>query len=90
MAEVGSNWYLRGDIGYGSEDQPTVVPAAGLIPQVLYDTPGTGAAFVNAPIGDASHNIAVTRGNNQTSDFAAFDIAVGYRFNNYLRCEATY
>jgi opacity protein-like surface antigen len=90
MTEVGSNWYLRGDIGYGSEDQPTVVPAAGLIPQVRYDIGGTGAAFVNAPIGDASHNIAVTRGNNQTSDGATFDIAVGYRVNNYLRLEAMY
>ncbi|MGD0563548.1 MAG: hypothetical protein ABSA66_10685 [Roseiarcus sp.] len=89
-AEVGSNWYLRGDVGYGIEDQATVVPAAGLIPQILYDTPGTGVPFVNAPIGDASHNVPVTRGNIQTSDSATFDISVGYRVNNYLRLEATY
>src|SRR5579863_1459094 len=88
-AEVGSNWYLRGDIGYGTEDSPTVVPSAGLIPKVLID-PGTGASYVNTPNGDASHNVGVTRGFNKTADGVLFDVAAGYRMNNWLRFEASW
>jgi opacity protein-like surface antigen len=89
QAEVGSNWYLRGDVGYGSENEPTVVPSAGLIPTIQTDAL-TGYNFVDAPSGDASHNVPVTRGNNQTKSGPTFDIGVGYRVNNYLRLEATY
>lgn len=88
-AEVGTNWYLRGDVGYGVEDEPTVVPSAGLIPQILTD-PGTGATYVNAPNGDASHNVGVTRGFNKTTSGPTFDVAVGYRVNNFLRLEGSY
>jgi len=89
MTEVGSNWYLRGDVGYGFEDEPTVVPAAGLVPAVLTDAL-TGASYVNAPPGNASSNAGVTRGNNQTAQGFNFDVGVGYRVNNFLRLEATY
>jgi opacity protein-like surface antigen len=89
MTEVGSNWYLRGDVGYGFEDEPTVVPAAGLVPAVLIDAL-TGASYVNAPPGNASSNAGVTRGNNQTAQGFNFDVGVGYRVNNFLRLEATY
>jgi opacity protein-like surface antigen len=89
ITEVGSNWYLRGDVGYGSENEPTVVPSAGLIPAILTD-PGTGAEYVNTPNGDAAHNVGVTRGFDQTSRSPIFDIGVGYRVNNFLRLEGTY
>jgi len=89
MVEVGSNWYLRGDVGYASETEATVVPWAGLIPAIQTD-PLTHASFVNAPIGDASHNVGVTRGFDQTTQGVNFDIGVGYRVNNFLRLEATY
>jgi opacity protein-like surface antigen len=89
LTEVGSNWYLRGDVGYGSEYEPTVVPSAGLIPAILTD-PGTGATYVNAPNGDAAHNVGVTRGFDKTSLGATFDLGFGYRVNDFLRLEATY
>ena len=89
LTEVGSNWYLRGDVGYGFQDEPTVVPTAGLIPAVLTDSV-TGASYVNAPPGNASSNIGVTRGYNQKAQSFNFDIGVGYRVNNFLRLEATY
>jgi opacity protein-like surface antigen len=87
--EVGSNWYIRGDVGIGWENSPTVVPSAGLIPTILTD-PGTGASYVNAPIGDAAHDVPITRGNNQNSQNGTFDIGFGYRINDYLRVDATY
>jgi opacity protein-like surface antigen len=89
LTEVGTNWYLRGDVGYGFEDEPTVVPTAGLVPAVLTD-PLTGAPYVNAPPGNAKSNVGVTRGNNQNASALNFDIGVGYRVNNFLRLEATY
>jgi opacity protein-like surface antigen len=88
-AEVGSNWYLRGDIGVGWNDSPTVVPSAGLIPPIQFD-PGTGAAYTNAPIGDAGNDVSVTRGFNQNSQSAQFDLGFGYRVNDYLRVDATW
>ena len=87
--EVGSNWYLRGDVGYGLEFEPTVVPSAGLIPAVLTDAL-TGASYVNAPPGDASSNAGVTRGNSKRGQGINFDLGAGYRVNNFLRLEATY
>ena len=89
FTEVGANWYLRGGVGYGSESEPTVVPTAGLIPAILTD-PGTGAPYVNAPNGDATHNVGVTRGFDRSSLGASFDIGLGYRINNFLRLEAAY
>ena len=90
MVEIGSNWYIRGDIGVGFENAPTVVPSAGLIPALYSDTPGTGAVFDNAPRGNASNNVPVTRGNNMTSQNTAVDVGFGYRVNNFLRLDATY
>jgi opacity protein-like surface antigen len=89
ITEVGTNWYLRGDIGYEFNNEPTVVPTAGLIPAILTDSL-TGANYVNAPPGNASSNAGVTRGNNQNGQGLNFDIGVGYRVNNFLRLEATY
>ena len=89
LAEVGTNWYLRGDVGYGFEDEPTVVPSAGLIPAILTDS-ATGAKYVNAPPGNSTSNAGVTRGYNQKAQAFNFDVGVGYRVNNFLRLEATY
>jgi opacity protein-like surface antigen len=89
LTEVGTNWYLRGDVGYAFEDEATVVPTAGLIPAVQTDSV-TGASYVDAPPGNASSNVGVTRGNNQTAQRLNFDIGLGYRVNNYLRLEGTY
>jgi opacity protein-like surface antigen len=88
--EIGSNWYIRGDVGLSDENSPTIVPSAGLIPTVFGDIPGTGVAFDNQPIGNASTNAPVTRGNNKSNQNVAFDAGFGFRVNNYLRLEATY
>jgi opacity protein-like surface antigen len=69
--EVGSNWYLRGEIGVGFDDLPTVSLAGSALPAL----PSLPAAF------------------SQTgSNGATFDggLGVGYRFNDYLRFDATW
>ncbi len=69
--EIGSNWYLRGDVGVGFDDLPTVSLGGGYLPAVA----SVPAAF------------------SQTgSNSATFDggLGVGYRFNNYLRLDATW
>jgi len=78
-SELGSNWYIRGDVGYGVNNQATVVPNAGLFPTVG-----------NAPIGDASNSVPVTRGNSQTNMGPNFSLGVGYRINDWFRAEATW
>ena len=88
--EIGSNWYIRGDLGYGEVNSPTIVPSAGLIPPVLYDIPGTWAGFDDSPVGNSSTNAPVFRGNNKTKDDGVFDVGLGFRVNNILRLEATY
>ena len=88
--EIGSNWYIRGDLGYGEVNSPTIVPSAGLIPPVLYDIPGTWAGFDDSPVGNSSTNAPVFRGNNKTKGDGVFDVGLGFRVNNFLRLEATY
>jgi hypothetical protein len=79
QTELGTNWYIRGDVGYGQVDQATVVPSAGLFPTVG-----------NAPIGDASSPVSAARGNNQTTMSPQFDLGFGYRVNDYFRVDATW
>jgi len=74
MVEVGSNWYLRGDVGASLDTAPTL----------------TLSSISAPPPGDASASWSPTLGPRQFStDFTA-DIGAGYRFNNYFRVEATY
>jgi hypothetical protein len=40
--EIGSNWYIRGDLGYGEVNSPTIVPSAGLIPRSYTTFPARG------------------------------------------------
>lgn len=87
--DVGEGWYLRGDVGYGLANTPTIVPQQGLIPQLLTDAT-TGDLYVNQPIGDASNPVAATRGNNVTSSYLSLNAGFGYRFNEHFRMDATY
>jgi opacity protein-like surface antigen len=103
-AELGSNWYIRGDVGYGQTNQATVVPAAGLFPtqypggffnngayqQLFTTTTGQPLLFNGAPIGDAKSPVTVVRGNNKTVMGADFNMGVGYRINDWFRVEADY
>jgi opacity protein-like surface antigen len=74
MAEVGSNWYLRGDVGLGLDPATSFSMAP-------YATPAQGAGVLpfDSSVGSA----------DRRTDYSA-DIGVGYRFNNFLRGEATY
>ena len=73
-AEVGSNWYLRGDVGTSLDSVPSVTFSSTSVP----------------PAGDASTPLSVGNGASTLGhDFLA-DIGVGYRFNNYFRVDATY
>ena len=53
QTELGSNWYIRGDVGYGIINQATVSDV-GLIPTIT-----------NAPIGNASSPVDAIRANNR-------------------------
>ena len=75
--ELGTNWYIRGDVGYGQTNQATVIPSAGLFPSIG-----------NQPIGDANSLVPVTRGNNQTTMSPDFGLGFGYRVNDFFRVEA--
>ena len=79
QTELGSNWYIRGDVGYGDINQATVVPSAGLFPTIT-----------NAPIGDANSAVNAVRGNNQTTMSPDFALGFGYRINDWFRVDATW
>ncbi len=74
MAEVGSNWYIRGDIGAGLDSAPSV----------------TFATSTTPPPGDAATPLGPNFGASQISRNFLADVGVGYRFNNYFRVDATY
>jgi len=69
--EVGSNWYIRGDVGGSLESLPTVTFSG-----------------LSSPQGTPSTPLPSYSGGNERN-FAG-DVGVGYRFNNYLRFDATY
>ena len=72
--EIGSNWYLRGDIGVSLESEPTVsyTPALGLWPNAPV-----------IPLGTA------TWGGGNATNFDG-GLGAGYRFSDYLRFDATW
>jgi opacity protein-like surface antigen len=74
QTEVGSNWYLRGDLGV-SIDPSASFSMAG----VSTPAPGVGVLPFASSVGSS----------NDHTDFSA-DVGVGYRINNYLRGEVTY
>ena len=74
MVEVGSNWYIRGDVGASFDNAPTV----------------SFSSISTPPQGNASTPLSPLIGSNQFEhDFTA-DVAVGFRVNNYLRFEGEY
>jgi hypothetical protein len=98
QTELGSNWYIRGDIGYGQTNQTTVDPNGTLFPTVYqggYTDPNTKnwvntTTFNGAPTGSPTGNTAFTRGNAKTVTTPDFSLGFGYRVNDWLRVEATY
>lgn len=74
LAEVGSNWYLRGDVGLDFDKAPTFSMAD-------ISRPNGGAGLLPFSSG---------LGSSKWHDDYSGDIGVGYRFNNWLRFEGTY
>jgi opacity protein-like surface antigen len=72
--EIGSNWYLRGEVGASFEDGPT----ASISPAL--------AATAGAPAVPLA--VATWGGGSRTN--AAAGLGFGYRFSDYLRLDATW
>lgn len=83
--EVGSGWYIRGDVGITSDSLPTVSLSSSLAAQTV----GTQGATI-PPGGEATQAVNNIFGSNHSSTNWVFDAAAGYRVNNYLRLEAEY
>ena len=74
MFEVGSNWYIRGDLGVSFDEAPTVsLSSLSTPPPGLIATPYTTSAGTNW----------------STTNFTG-GLGAGYRFNDYLRLDATW
>ena len=73
--EIGTNWYIRGDLGFSFDTAPTLTYPNQLTP------PPAGLATVANPVGygpsNPQHNFNIGLG-------------VGYKYNDYLRFDATY
>jgi opacity protein-like surface antigen len=72
--EVGSNWYIRGDLGISFDDAPTVSLSS-------LSTPSVG--FVGTPYATSTGTVW------STTNFTG-GLGAGYRFNDYLRFDATW
>ena len=74
MFEVGSNWYLRGELGVSFDDAPTVS-----LSNIATPPPGVVAAPFATGAGTGWSTTNFTGG-----------LGAGYRFNDYLRFDATW
>jgi opacity protein-like surface antigen len=75
MVEIGSNWYIRGDVGASLENVPSLSFPPDATPQP--GSSGKGILPFTSRVGAGY------------PDFTA-DVGFGYRINNYFRAEATY
>ncbi len=72
--EVGSNWYVRGDLGLSFDDAPSVAFSSISVP----------------PPGFSGSPLAVYSGQNiHATDFTG-GVGAGYRWNNWLRFDGTW
>jgi opacity protein-like surface antigen len=72
--EIGTNWYIRGDVGASFDSLPNV----------------TAQGFGVPPTGTVADPISATYSvNSMKTDFTA-DVGLGYRFNNWFRADVTY
>jgi opacity protein-like surface antigen len=74
MYEVGTNWYVRGDLGITFDDAPTIALSS-------ISTPPPGFAGSSLPV--------FAGGNAHSTDFTG-GLGFGYRFNDYLRMDLTW
>lgn len=99
QAELGTNWYIRGDVGYGVINQATIQPNGSLFPTVRQGgyfnpantfVPVAGAMFNSAPTGNPTGNSGFVSANSKSAQSASIGGGVGYRINDWLRVEGTY
>jgi len=83
--EIGSGWYIRGDVGLTSDNLPSISLSSSLAAQSV----GAQSSTI-PPAGSASQVDSGLFGSNQSSTSWMLDAAAGYRVNNYLRLEAEY
>ena len=74
LFEAGSNWYLRGDLGVSFAEAPTIS-----LSSISAPPPGLVATPYTTPAGT----------NWSTTNFTG-GLGAGYRFNDYLRFDATW
>ena len=74
LFEAGSNWYLRGDLGVSFDEAPTIS-----LSSISAPPPGLVATPYATPAGT----------NWSTTNFTG-GLGAGYRFNDYLRFDATW
>ncbi len=72
--EAGSNWYIRGDLGISFDEAPTIS-----LSNISTTPPGLVATPYTTPAGT----------NWSTTNFTG-GLGAGYRFNDYLRFDATW
>ena len=72
--EAGSNWYIRGDLGISFDEAPTIS-----LPSISAPPPGLVATPYTTSAGT----------NWSTTNFTG-GLGAGYRFNDYLRFDATW
>ena len=72
--EAGSNWYVRGDLGVSFDDGPSLT-----LPSLSVPPPGFAGSTLPVYSGQTMHSTDFTGG-----------VGAGYRFNNYLRFDATW
>jgi opacity protein-like surface antigen len=72
MIEIGTGWYIRGDIGVSLDNTPTL---------------SFNPASVAAP---PPASISPTYGANSTKTDFVGGVGFGYKFNNYIRADATF
>jgi opacity protein-like surface antigen len=74
VVEIGSNWYIRGDVGLSIDNAPTISTSA-----IAAPPPGNAATPISANLGPNAYSANFT-----------IDLGFGYRFNNYFRLDAEY
>ena len=74
MFEVGTNWYLRADLGISFDDKPSI----------------SLSGISTPPPGLVGTQFTASSGTNWSTDDFTGGVGVGYRFNNYLRFDATW
>jgi opacity protein-like surface antigen len=72
--EIGSNWYIRGDVGATFDNAATV----------------SFSSISTPPQGNANTPLSPNIGSSKFDHDFTVDVAVGYRVNNYLRFEGEY